>query len=87
MWQCYDRYLNSFSEFKIENIQNKDDLRNKYFSNGLEEQNADVTFRALMGKQFLIHECDIKLIKPYFIYKFVFRPFELRILFEYNTRS
>jgi len=50
MWQCYDRYLNSFSEFKIESFQNKDDLRHKYFSNGLEEQNADVTFRALMGK-------------------------------------
>lgn len=49
-WQCYDRYLNLITNVNIENIQKIEDLRRHFFSNGISNQdNSDMTFRALMG--------------------------------------
>lgn len=51
-WQCYDRYLNvaSNESTNVEEIQVLDDLRRVYFPSGVEnDENSDVTFRALMG--------------------------------------
>lgn len=49
-WQCYDRYLNSFANISLEKIQSTEELKSHFFSNGVEAENSDVTFRALMGK-------------------------------------
>ena len=46
-WQCYDRYLNHFASINLETIKNVNDLKNSFFSE--ENENEDVTFRALMG--------------------------------------
>lgn len=46
-WQCYDRYLNHFVSINLETIKNVNDLKNSFFSE--ENENKDVTFRALMG--------------------------------------
>ena len=48
-WQCYDRYLNDIATFNIEQIRNIDDLKSTFFADGIENQNSDVTARALMG--------------------------------------
>ncbi len=49
-WQCYDRFLNLFSNANFEEIQTVEDLRRDFLPNGIENQeNSDVMFRALMG--------------------------------------
>jgi hypothetical protein len=49
-WQCYDRFLNLFSNANFEDIQTVEDLRRDFFPNGIQNQeNSDVMFRALMG--------------------------------------
>lgn len=51
-WQCYDRYLNLFSNANLEEVQTVDDLRRDFFPEGIDnpDSNSDVTFRALMGR-------------------------------------
>ena len=49
-WQCYDRFLNLFANTNFEKVHTVDELRQAFFPNGIENQeNSDVTFRALMG--------------------------------------
>ena len=49
-WQCYDRYLNDFALINFDQIQRVEDLKEKFFLETAENQeNVDVTFRALMG--------------------------------------
>ena len=46
-WQCYDRYLNHFASVNFDHIQTVDDLKLNFFAEN--NENEDVTFRALMG--------------------------------------
>lgn len=49
-WQCYDRYLNLISEKDFDSIGSIEDLKKYFFPNGIDNQeNSDMTFRALMG--------------------------------------
>ncbi len=50
-WQCYDRFLNQFiKDINFTMITNVNELKEKFFPAGVANQeNADVTFRAIMG--------------------------------------
>lgn len=48
-WQCYDRYLNGFTAVNLDKIQTQEDLKRSFFSDGINNENSDVTLRALMG--------------------------------------
>lgn len=48
-WQCYDRYLNHFAELNFNSIQTIEDIRTNFFAGNTNQENSDVTFRALMG--------------------------------------
>ncbi len=55
-WQCYDRYLSHFATINFDSIQSVEDLKTSFFTNQNEEdqQNVDVTFRALMGNGLIL---------------------------------
>ncbi len=61
-WQCYDRYLNQFSQLNFTKIQTVDDLKANFFSAPSTEHadNTDVTFRALMGHCICVFHFTIK---------------------------
>lgn len=60
-WQCYDRYLNMFiKDINFSMIQNIDDFKEKFFpSNGQNQENSDITFRALMGHCICIYHFTV----------------------------
>ncbi len=48
-WQCYDRYLNNFFNGHLEAITRLEELKTRFFPEGIDNPNTDITFRALMG--------------------------------------
>ena len=48
-WQCYDRYLNVLAAVNLDEIHTQEDLKKFFFKDGVNNQNSDVTLRALMG--------------------------------------
>ncbi|CAF1569945.1 unnamed protein product, partial [Didymodactylos carnosus] len=49
LFQCYQRYLNEYGHFDMQDFQTVDDLQERFFPLGLSDATADLSFRALMG--------------------------------------
>ncbi|CAF2892388.1 unnamed protein product [Rotaria sp. Silwood2] len=49
LFQCYQRYLNEFGSFRMQDFQTVDEIEDKFFPLGLSDVTADISFRALMG--------------------------------------
>ncbi|CAF3330500.1 unnamed protein product [Rotaria sp. Silwood1] len=49
LFQCYQRYLNEFGSFHMQDFQTVDEIEEKFFPLGLSDVTADISFRALMG--------------------------------------
>ncbi|PIK39083.1 putative cilia- and flagella-associated protein 54-like [Apostichopus japonicus] len=58
VWQCYGRYLDQFGDQHIENITDISNVVEIFFPDGLETQQASLTFRALYGKSI----CNYQLV-------------------------
>ncbi|CAM2697277.1 unnamed protein product [Rotaria socialis] len=49
LFQCYQRYLNAFGSFQMQDFQTIDEIEERFFPIGLMDATADISFRALMG--------------------------------------
>ncbi|XP_038069719.1 cilia- and flagella-associated protein 54-like [Patiria miniata] len=58
VWQCYGRYLDQFGDQHIEDIVDISTVKEIFFPDGLETDNASLTFRALYGKSI----CNYQLV-------------------------
>ncbi|XP_071490299.1 cilia- and flagella-associated protein 54-like [Diadema antillarum] len=58
VWQCYGRYLDQFGDQHIEDIVDIKTVKEIFFPDGLETDNASLTFRALYGKSI----CNYQLV-------------------------
>ncbi|XP_071809881.1 cilia- and flagella-associated protein 54-like isoform X2 [Asterias amurensis] len=58
VWQCYGRYLDQFGDQHIEDIVDINMVKEIFFADGLETDNASLTFRALYGKSI----CNYQLV-------------------------
>ncbi|XP_063952273.1 cilia- and flagella-associated protein 54-like isoform X1 [Lytechinus pictus] len=58
VWQCYGRYLDQFGDRHIEDIVDIKTVKAIFFPDGLETDNASLTFRALYGKSI----CNYQLV-------------------------
>lgn len=58
-WQCYDRYLNHFAELNFNSIQTIEDIRTSFFAGNTNQENSDVTFRALMGTLIFLNDISL----------------------------
>ena len=43
LFQCYQRYLNEFGAFYMEEFQTTDEIEEKFFPNGLSDATADIS--------------------------------------------
>ncbi|CAF0806939.1 unnamed protein product [Adineta steineri] len=49
LFQCYQRYLNEFGAFHMQDFQTTDQIEERFFPLGLADITADISFQALMG--------------------------------------